>query len=232
MNYTVEKYLTKKDLKEANDAAVREKRNRALADEFVDNLDEDIKIPVWKIMYHAKNEIRLMLIINQEGDLGFLDVSILRYKTLPNLYKYDDGRIEFENRVKTDSKRPYPNGREWKESIEKKPVRKQSNFRDRVLKAYNSECCICDVKEKSLLRAAHIVAVVDGGPDTINNGLCLCVNHEIAFDRGLFRITETFNVEVISKFQLGIEVKKIKLPYDKNDYPISKYLKEKYARIV
>ena len=43
------------------------------------------------------------------------------------------------------------------------------------------------MKEPSILRAAHIVPVAKGGSDEIENGLCLCTNHEIAFDRCLIK---------------------------------------------
>ncbi|MGF1734116.1 HNH endonuclease [Photobacterium satsumensis] len=231
MKYEVRKFLTKKDLKEINDAAVREKRNQALTDEFVNGLPDEVKLPVMQTIYHTANEIRLIVILNSKGDIGLIDVSTLRYETLPNVYRYEDGRVEFEDRAITDSKRPYPNGREWKESVVKQPVRKQSTFRAGVLKAYGHQCAMCDINEKSLLRAAHIVDVADGGNDTITNGLCLCVNHEIAYDRGLIGVNDEFEIIFCSDEKLGIKRDKIKLPDNETLYPNREYLRVKFEKL-
>lgn len=231
MQYEVKRYLTKKDLKEINDAAVREKRNRALTDEFVDSLDESIKLPITDIFYHAKDEIRLMVLLNGEGSIGFIDVSTSRYETIPIVHVFEDGTYEFQDRNLTDEKRPYPNGREWKEVVTKQPVRKQASFRKNVLGAYQKQCAICEMKEVSLLRAAHIIDVSDGGTDELNNGLCLCVNHELAYDKGLLFITDDYQVISNSSDSLGIAFNKLRLPKSSNDYPSPKYLKSKYMKL-
>ncbi|SFQ24257.1 HNH endonuclease [Lachnospiraceae bacterium XBB1006] len=61
-------------------------------------------------------------------------------------------------------------------------------FRNEVLKAYGNRCAICRCGEEKLLEAAHIVAVADGGNDESKNGICLCANHHIMFDKGLIKI--------------------------------------------
>ena len=61
-------------------------------------------------------------------------------------------------------------------------------FRIAVLKNYDEKCAICRCKEKKLLQAAHIVAVADGGNDSSANGVCLCANHHIMFDKELIKI--------------------------------------------
>jgi len=53
------KYFTKKDLIEANDAAVREKRHKKLTKEFVNNLPEELLYIVFCSFFHTKDEVRL-----------------------------------------------------------------------------------------------------------------------------------------------------------------------------
>lgn len=95
---------------------------------------------------------------------------------------------------KIRNKFPYRN-REWTEKVVKQPYRKQGKFRKDILKAYHSTCAICGIKEPKILRAAHIVPVAKGGSDEIQNGLCLCTNHEIAFDKGLLNIKPDRTIE-------------------------------------
>lgn len=61
-------------------------------------------------------------------------------------------------------------------------------FRIAVLTAYGRKCAICRCAEEKLLEAAHIVAVADGGTDNPENGICLCANHHIMFDKELIKI--------------------------------------------
>ena len=214
------KFLSKGLLKEANKSAHREKRSRCINPEIVNNLPLDFVYYVVRMFYHRKNEVRLQIIINEEGNTELLDMSVTRYMSLPTIKFLEAGKFEVNF-----SERPYPSGREWQEKEIKKPVRKQNKFRKEVLLKYNSTCSLCSIKEKSLLRAAHILGVTEGGPDTINNGICLCVNHEIAFDKGKIKILPSF--KVIAPKGIGVEVDKLKLPSDKEDYPSSDYLKEK-----
>src|SRR5262245_45412194 len=57
--------------------------------------------------------------------------------------------------------------------------RRDSNFRENVLRAYGFRCCICgyDVRLGAQfigLEAAHIKWFQAGGPDAVPNGLSLC----------------------------------------------------------
>ncbi len=61
-------------------------------------------------------------------------------------------------------------------------------FQKNVISAYNGECAICRCNIIELLQAAHIIPVKDGGNDDVNNGICLCANHHLMFDRGLLSI--------------------------------------------
>ena len=68
----------------------------------------------------------------------------------------------------------------------------QREFSDIVRANYGSRCCFpdCDVAERTFLRGAHIARWADE-PDrrgVVSNGLCLCLMHDQAFERGLFTV--------------------------------------------
>lgn len=74
--------------------------------------------------------------------------------------------------------------------------RDQSQFRTRVLSAYNYRCCVTGLAEPRLLEAAHIAPWRDDPNNQLNpsNGLCLSVLHHRAFDRGLITLDADFRV--------------------------------------
>lgn len=216
------KYLTKKLLREINDASIREERNRAIREECVDEFPDDRKFPVIYHMYHTRDEIRLLIKLGDgDNEVGFIDVSTARYNTLPNAIFHDDGRVELEDLSVAEAKRPYPNGREWKEKVVRQPVRKQPAFRKGLLQAYEFQCAMCTINEPSLLRGAHIVDVADGGDDSIQNGICLCSNHERAFDKGIIEVTEDFSV----RFRRDCNIPtfdRLRLPKNERERPSKK----------
>lgn len=65
----------------------------------------------------------------------------------------------------------------------------QHRFRVDVLRAYNSRCAVCSLRETVLLEAAHILE--DGhaeGHAVVANGIALCAIHHLAYDRNLMGI--------------------------------------------
>lgn len=220
------KYFTKQILIEYNNAAIRENRNRAIKEEVLEEMPEHYIFPVISEFYHQKNEMRVMLSLPEKGTV-FIDMSEERYDMLP-VAEWNDKRQEYllEKEEIVRERFPYKS-REWTQKVIKKPYRKQGPFRRKVLKAYNNTCVVCEIKEPSILRAAHIVPVAKGGSDEIENGLCLCTNHEIAFDRGLIKIQPNGVVEVLSDKIKGLR-SEILYPSDKSLYPSKKYLKMKY----
>lgn len=78
----------------------------------------------------------------------------------------------------------------------------QREFSDRVRNNYGMQCCFpgCSVAERGFLRGAHIARWADV-PELrgqISNGLCLCLMHDQAFERGLFTIDFSLRVWVDS----------------------------------
>lgn len=226
-DYFTTKYLTKKDLIEANDAAIREKRSKTLSKNFVNSLpDGFICVVVWEY-FHNKYEMRLGITVDLHGSMALLDVSITRFNSLPLSKTFSDGRVELEPPSETEKRRPYPDGRQWQESQIKKPIRQQSNFRKTVLEAYKYQCAVCDVKTPTLLRAAHIIPAVNSNNDTIQNGICLCANHEIAFDNGLLRIFPDGVAYFLEDWESEPKSIEIRLPDDIDNHPLAKNLIKK-----
>jgi hypothetical protein len=81
--------------------------------------------------------------------------------------------------------------------ITNREVRDQA-FRQMVLGEYGRICCLCRsmfvLREKDTTlceaEAAHIIPVLEKGPDDIRNALSLCKRHHWAFDAGLFAISD------------------------------------------
>jgi putative restriction endonuclease len=87
--------------------------------------------------------------------------------------------------------------------------RRDPQFRLRVLTAYERRCAVCgfDVRLGDValgLDAAHIRWHQAGGPDTVENGLALCVLHHKLFDRGAFTLTDTHRVELSEQLHGGV----------------------------
>ena len=71
----------------------------------------------------------------------------------------------------------------------------QAEFRGRVLRAYETQCTICNLKLGRLLEAAHITPDAhDGGAPVVTNGLSLCRIHHGAYDAGLVGISPDYVV--------------------------------------
>lgn len=50
------------------------------------------------------------------------------------------------------------------------------------------------------LEAAHVCSLTHGGPNTVDNGLCLCSLHHKLFDKGVLGITARHRVTVSARF--------------------------------
>lgn len=80
-------------------------------------------------------------------------------------------------------------------------LRRDPQFRERVLKAYEYRCAVCgfNVRLGNILiavEAAHIKWHQAGGPDQEENGIALCTMHHKLFDRGVFTLNESLKFQV------------------------------------
>lgn len=116
-----------------------------------------------------------------------------------------------------------------------------TDFRRRVLAAYEHRCAICGVQLK-LIDAAHIIPVAaPSSNDQTNNGVALCKLHHFAFDRNLISFNEQYRIEISSAevAKLAAENKvggvedfrerlrpMLLLPSDNRDRPPASYIRE------
>ena len=117
-------------------------------------------------------------------------------------------------------------------------VKRDSDFLENVLKAYEYRCAVCgfDVRlrlQPVALEAAHIRWKQAGGPDTETNGLALCVLHQRLFDRGAFTLSDQLQVMVSDEangsegFQgwlMRFHGQQIKFPQRQSYYPDEEYV--------
>jgi putative restriction endonuclease len=76
----------------------------------------------------------------------------------------------------------------------------QHRFRVAVLRAYETRCAVCALREAALLQAAHIVDDRDPrGGATVDNGISLCAIHHLAYDRNLLGIDPKGIVHIASR---------------------------------
>ncbi len=78
----------------------------------------------------------------------------------------------------------------------------QEIFRDMVLSAYG-KCCVCGIPIDELLVASHIIAWKDRHNLRLNpcNGLCLCVLHDKAYDKGYLTVTDSYEILISPRIE-------------------------------
>jgi hypothetical protein len=85
------------------------------------------------------------------------------------------GRVETEVRTATARRR-----------------RGQERIRARSLEAYDGRCAVCDVGERAILVASHILRWADAPEQRgeLTNVLCLCRFHDVLFEQGHWSLTD------------------------------------------
>ncbi|MDE3722387.1 HNH endonuclease [Nocardiopsis sp. N85] len=79
-------------------------------------------------------------------------------------------------------------------------------FREAVLDAYGHRCAFCGYEGRLGgvpvgLEAAHVRWWSHAGPDDVDNGLALCSNHHLLFDRGVLGLTGELTLDVSPRFE-------------------------------
>ena len=83
--------------------------------------------------------------------------------------------------------------------------RRSPAFRRQVLMAYEYQCAFCGYdgalgRVSAGLDAAHVKWWAMDGPDTVDNGVCLCSLHHKLFDLGVLGVTEDWRISVSGNF--------------------------------
>jgi len=94
-----------------------------------------------------------------------------------------------------------------------------ANFRRAVLAAYNDTCAVTGIRitnggGKAEAQAAHIMPVVAGGPDIIQNGIALCGTAHWLFDRHLISIGADWHL-LVAHNRLPEEMRTVFLSRDR-----------------
>ncbi|WP_418026561.1 HNH endonuclease [Paenibacillus sp. JJ1722] len=218
------KVFIKEELIQANNAAIKEERNRQLNEDFLDNLPNNINFPICLALdHHNKGEIRVQIIFDSKGTTGFLDMSKKRYDLLPIASKDETGNV-----ILTYPKgKAHPDNRPYQETTQKKLLRNK-DFRKNVLEAYNYKCAMCDVKAKSSLVAAHIYPVHKCNDDSIQNGICLCAIHDKEYEIGNICINSDGTIiNFISDEGVTVNYTKICLPEKPENHPSLERLQQR-----
>lgn len=81
----------------------------------------------------------------------------------------------------------------------------QTFFRRTVLSSYEYSCCVCSIDLPQLLVGSHILPWSIGKEQRTDpqNGLCLCVLHDKAFDRGFISIGKDLKIRVASSVSIS-----------------------------
>ncbi len=79
----------------------------------------------------------------------------------------------------------------------------QRFFRNAVLSAYQYRCCVTGLNMPKLLVASHIIPWSEDEKNRLNpqNGLCLNVLHDKAFDLGIMTISAEMTIKIAQKDQ-------------------------------
>jgi putative restriction endonuclease len=117
----------------------------------------------------------------------------------------------------------------------------QVGFRQRVIRAYQEACAVCNLRHKELLDAAHILPDTHPlGEPTVRNGLALCKLHHAAFDWNIIGIRPDLVVEVSLKVLQeidgpmlthglqGFHESRLRVPRSVTERPKSEFLEERY----
>lgn len=117
------------------------------------------------------------------------------------------------------------------ERLIKTPAPEVKHFRRAVLNAYSHQCAVCGfggrLDQNTVgIEAAHIRMRSKNGPNSLNNGMALCMLHHKLFDEGAYHLSSTFEVVISKRFHgtktdplLRHEGQKIALPRSEEDWP-------------
>jgi putative restriction endonuclease len=121
----------------------------------------------------------------------------------------------------------------------------QHSFREKIMRAYRSQCALCRLKHAELLDAAHIIPDKDAdGEPVVSNGLSLCKIHHAAFDKHILGITPDYTIKLredilreidgpMLKYGLqSLENNKIILPVHRSDHPDRERLERRYREFL
>jgi|TARA_B100001964_G_scaffold47434_1_gene53015 putative restriction endonuclease len=79
------RYFTKKDLIRINNNSIKHKRNRTLEPSHLKSLPDNKLFPIGLAFEHNGVEMRVMVVFNQSGAGGYLDLSFNEFNKLSQM---------------------------------------------------------------------------------------------------------------------------------------------------
>ena len=115
----------------------------------------------------------------------------------------------------------------------------QAWFSTRTKAAYQWQCAFSGLPVRELLIGAHIVPDAEGGPPSVQNGICMSALHHVAFDSHLIGVDPNFRVHVSSQLHdqedgdLLAAIKDLSgtqllLPREREDWPGRDFLARRF----
>lgn len=166
-----------------------------------------------------------------ESGLGYRVIKLLHKRASPSCNPVVRALTEAEERIKAAPVQPVDNEHDARVRISTSILQRrgQKNFRDALLKAYNSRCAITGCAVVDVLEAAHIVPHRGQHTNRIDNGLLLRADIHALFDLGRIWIDPTsMTVQVadglIDSEYTALHGQRLQVPLNANDHPHREHL--------
>ena len=119
----------------------------------------------------------------------------------------------------------------------------QAWFSARTKAAYRNRCAFSGLPVRELLVGAHIRADKDGGPASVQNGICMSTLHHVAFDSHLIGVDPGHRIHVSTRLREDtdgellaslkeLDGARIRLPDDPRDRPDRAHLEFRFRQFL
>ena len=116
----------------------------------------------------------------------------------------------------------------------------QAWFSTRTKAAYQWRCAFSGLSVRELLVGAHIIPDAEGGPPSVQNGICMSALHHVAFDSHLIGVDPDCRVHVSSRLHeqedgdllaalKDLDGTSLQLPSEQEDWPDRIFLERRFV---
>lgn len=116
----------------------------------------------------------------------------------------------------------------------------QAWFSTRTKAAYQWRCAFSGLSVRELLVGAHIILDAEGGPPSVQNGICMSALHHVAFDSHLIGVDPDCRVHVSSRLHeqedgdllaalKDLDGTSLQLPSEQEDWPDRIFLERRFV---
>lgn len=198
------------------------------------------------LIEHKSNFIEYIYSEKYEKDI---DEGLFKFDDLDEGTKFERKCVETNREIKYSLRnKDYDNEEKnayIKSIVKRRNPQLQSKFREDLLDEFGSKCAVCDIKDKNLLIASHIIdlCLCKNEKDEYdtekmfdpNNGLLLCACHDALFDKKLISFEHSngkvLKREKVSKRTLDLcNINKNTVLKERYLTKRSKYLEEREER--